>query len=156
MMIDPSSAPANSAVLSLTLDRAAIATVGGELGGALARYLDAVEHGPDEAAFGRLSRAHGAALDANRALTSCLGRLGGHQDLRGLGRDVNACARWLDDAYGALAEARRPPSAARRLARRIRRRAAGPTRADRAREYAHAAMAFSEHVARMRELARGV
>jgi hypothetical protein len=154
-MIDPSSSSTDSVVLRMTLDRAGIATVGGELGGALARYLDAAEHGSDAAAFEALTRAHGAALDANRALASCLGRLRGDPQLRSLGRDVNACARWLDDAYGALVEVRRPPSAVRMLARRLRSQPPGPTRTDAAREYAHAAMAFSEHVGRMRELARG-
>jgi hypothetical protein len=154
-MIDPSSSPPESIKLRLTLERAGIATVGGELGGALARYLDAVEQGPDHDAFDALTRAHTAALDANRALMSSVGRLRGDRELRGLGRDVNACARWLDDAYAALVEARRQPSAARILARWIRRQPAGPTPSETAREYAHAAMAFSEHVGRMRELARG-
>ena len=150
MMLDPRSSPT---VLRLVLDRAGIATVGGELGGALARYLQAVEDGPDDAAFDTLTRAHSAALDANRALTACLAHPDRDRELRALARDVNACARWLDDAYNALVEARRVPSVPRLLARRVRRRPEGPTRAERAREYAHAAMAFSEHVARVRELA---
>jgi hypothetical protein len=154
-MSDQSFSSTNAIVLRQVLDRAEVATVSGLLGVAISRYLDAAERGPDDEAFAALTSAHRSALSANRNMTWCLERFGGGADLLALGSEVNACARWLDDAYQAIVEARRPRSAVRMVVRRLRRRPAGPGRSEAAREYGHAAMAFSERVGHVRALLHG-
>jgi hypothetical protein len=149
-MLDPSSST-NALVLRRVLDHARVAGVDGELGTAIARYLDAVERGPDEHAFAALADAHGAAIAANRNIQWCLRRVGGDDVVLALGRDLDACARWMADAHAALVAARRPPRTLRTLARWIRRAPAEPARTQCARECAYAAMAFSERVERLRE-----
>lgn len=150
-MIDPRSS-ADVIVVRRVLDSARVATVPGELGGAIARYLDASDAGPEEHAFAVLAQAHRAALAANRDVARCLRRFGAGLEVTAVALELGSCAQRLGDAFAALEDARRPPSAVRMLVRLARRRPIGLGRATCAHAYAHAAMAFSERVAELAAL----
>jgi hypothetical protein len=144
----------NSVVLKQVLDRAQIATVSGLLGVTVASYLEAVEHpaDPSEAdAFSSLSSTHRAAVHAEQNFVWCLERFGAEREVMETAAVAHECARRLDEAYRELEQARRRPGRWGGVLRRGRHATAG-TRAARARDYAHAAMAYSEQVEHLREL----
>jgi hypothetical protein len=144
----------NSAVLRQVLDRAQIATVNGLLGLTMASYLDVAADLADPAEpdlFASLTRAHRAAMQADQSFAWCLERFGADAEVVDNAALARASARWLDEAYGALEVVRRRPPRWR-VALRLARRPDGRARAERARAYAHAAMAHSEQVERLRAL----
>jgi hypothetical protein len=144
----------NSVVLKQVLDRAQIATVGGLLGVTVAAYLEVAGDAADPAepdVFASLSSTHRAAIQAERNFVWCLERFGGEAALMETASVAHDAARWLDEAFGALAAARGQPPRWRTALRLAPRVDAG-LRAERARGYAHAAMAYSEQVERLREL----
>ena len=147
--------PVSSAlVLRQILDRAQIATVGGLLGVAVASYLDVADAPADPAEpdlFASLTSTHQVAIQTERSIVWCLERFGGARDVMETAAVAHDCARWLDAAYAELALARRRPRRWRRLLGRAERPAAA-ARAEAARGYAYAAMAYSEQVERLREL----
>jgi len=151
----PMSFPVSSAlVLRQILDRAQIATVGGLLGVAVASYLDVADAPADPAEpdlFASLTSTHQVAIQTERSIVWCLERFGGARDVMETAAVAHDCARWLDAAYAELALARRRPRRWRRLLGRAERPAAA-ARAEAARGYAYAAMAYSEQVERLREL----
>jgi hypothetical protein len=144
----------NSGVLLQVLDRAQIATVGGLLGVTVASYLDTLDAAGDPAeadVFASLTSTHRAAIQAERSFVWCLERFGAPRDVMETASLAHDSARWLDEAYRELALTRRRPSRWRTLLRRPARPDA-EARAERARDYAHAAMAYSEHVEHLRAL----
>jgi hypothetical protein len=147
----------SSVVLMQILDRAQIATVGGLLGVAVASYLE-VADAPDDPAepelFRSLTSTHRAAMQAQQSVVWCLERFGAAGDVVEAAAVAHECARWLDAAAAELAAARRRPSRWRRVLRRGAEPDAG-TLSERARSYAHAAMAYSEHVERLRAVLAG-
>jgi hypothetical protein len=151
----PVSFPAsNSIVLKQVLDRAQIATVSGLLGVNVASYLGVLETPRDPAepdVFASLTSTHRAAMQAERSFVWCLERFGAEREVMETASLAHECAAWLDDAHAELVLARRPPRRWRTLLRPAPQPDA-ETRAARAREYAHTAMAYSEHVERLREL----
>jgi hypothetical protein len=144
----------NSVVLKQVLDRAQIATVSGLLGVTVASYLEVLETPGDPAeadVFASLTSTHRAAMQAEQNFVWCLERFGAEREVMETAAVADECARWLDAAYGELALARRRPSRWGALLRRSARPGA-EARAEPARAYAHAAMAYSEHVERLRAL----
>jgi hypothetical protein len=144
----------NSLVLKQVLDRAQIATVSGLLGVAVATYLEVVDTPEDPAeadVFASLTSTHRAAMQAERSFVWCLERFGAAREVMEAASLAHECARWLDAAHRELALARRPPGRWRAFGRRAARPHA-EVRAERGRAYAHAAMAYSEQVERLRGL----
>jgi hypothetical protein len=144
----------NSVVLRQVLDRAQISSVSGLLGVAVASYLDVAADLADPAEpdlFASLSSTHRAAVHADRNFAWCLERFGADAEVVDAATLAHATARWLDEAYRALEDARRRP-ARWRVALRLARRPDGSARAGCARVYAHAAMAHSEQVEHLRAL----
>jgi hypothetical protein len=155
MRFDPSSDSTDAIVLRQVVSRARSVAVPGRLGISTVQLLDALDAGDRAAegrAFERLTAAHRAAMAVNGNLSWCLERIGGDRDLVLLGREVDACARRLDDAFADLAGSRTLESPWRAVARLVRRRPAPFGRDEAAREYALAAMAFSRQVDSLSEL----
>src|SRR5829696_5405903 len=131
----------SSGVLRQVLDRAQLATVGGLLGVTTASYLDVADRPGDPAerdVFASLTSTHRAAMQAEREVMETAAV-------------AHRCAGRLDAAYAALLLSRRRPGRWRALWRRSARPDAEAICA-RARDYAHAAMAYSEQVERLRAL----
>ena len=144
----------NSGVLKQVLDRAQIATVPGLLGVTVAAYLEVADDrdAPTEPeVFAALQSTHRTAIQAERNFVWCLERFGGEREVMETASVAHECARWLGEAFSQLEIARRRPPRWRTLMRR----APAPdteARAKCARAYAHAAMAYSEQVERLRDL----
>jgi hypothetical protein len=149
------STPASSSVvLRQVLDRAQVATVSGLLGVTVASYLDVADRPGDPTepdVFASLTSTHRAAMLADQSFVWCLERFGAEREVVETAAVADRCARRLDAAYAALALRRRRPARWRALLPR-RPRPAAEVRAETARAYAHAAMAYSEQVERLREL----
>jgi hypothetical protein len=147
--------PASSSiVLRQVLDRAQLATVGGLLGVTTASYLDVADRPGDPAErdlFASLTSTHRAAMQAERSVVWCLERFAAEREVTETAAVAHRCARRLDAAYAALLLSRRRPGRWQRLWRRSARPDAEAICA-RARDYAHAAMAYSEQVERLRAL----
>ena len=144
----------NSLVLRQVLDRAQIATVSGLLGVTVAAYLDVADDpaGPSEPdVFASLTSTHRAAMQAEQSFVWCLERFGGAREVMETASVAHHCARWLDQAYADLEAARRRPPRWRQLLH-LADAPDAEVRAERARAYAHAAMAYSEQVERLRDL----
>ena len=144
----------SSVVLRQVLDRAQVATVSGLLGVTVASYLDVADRPGDPAereVFASLTSTHRAAVQAEQSFVWCLDRFGAEREVMETAAVAHRHARRLDAAYEELALSRRPPSRWRTLLRRGAQPVA-EVRAKRARAYAHAAMAYSEQVERLREL----
>ena len=144
----------SSGVLRQVLDRAQLATVGGLLGVTTASYLDVADRPGDPAerdVFASLTSTHRAAMQAERSVVWCLERFHAEREVMETAAVAHRCARRLDAAYAALLLSRRRPGRWRALWRRSARPDAEAICA-RARDYAHAAMAYSEQVERLRAL----
>ncbi len=155
MRWEPGSHSTNAIVLRQVVGRARSASVPGRLGVAAARLLEASERGRgwnEQQAFDALTAAHRAAIAAVGNLSWCLERFPAERDLRLLGREVDVCARHLQEAHDALLDARRLPTPWGAVMRLARRRDAGAQRDEAARAYALTAMAFSARVERFAEL----